>query len=206
MARFRISMSAASREGRRGREFPGLVGGAFRLLPWLAFVTLAAPSWAGFVGYYAPGNFTLTNSLADGFVTAAANGDWLALTGGNDGSGVFGTTELSIVAAASGVVTWDYSFASLDLPEQDYVEYRLGNVYVKFASINGQSSTVAFPVVAGQVFGWRMVTLDNIFEPGELTLSNFSAPEAVDLPEPGSALLSFIGLAAVFGFVAKKRR
>jgi hypothetical protein len=64
------------------------------------------------------------------------------------------------------------------------------------ADSDGQSGTIAVPVSSGQIFGWRVATFDNTFEPGVITLSGFSAPAGgAPIPEPGSWMLVLAGVA-----------
>lgn len=118
------------------------------------------------------------------------------ITGGNTGTGLSGWTDLTIAALGSGILTFDYSYSSLDSPPYDWAGYLLGSSFVQLADSDGQSGTIAVPVSSGQIFGWRVATFDNTFEPGVLTLSGFSAPAGgAPIPEPGSWMLVLAGVA-----------
>ena len=165
---------------------------------------LAQPSRAAFIDGYALHHFTLTNVGADGSVTTPDGGLSIVITGGNYGTGLSGWTDLTIAALGSGILTFDYWYSSLDLPGYDWAGYLLGGFFVPLADSDGQSGTVAVPVSSGQLFGWRVATLDNTFEPGLLTLSAFSAPAGgAPVPEPGSWMLMLAGMA---GAVVVRRR
>lgn len=69
---------------------------------------------ADFSGYYDSANWTLTNTDADGFVDASGAPMSIQLFGGNDGSGNPGTTDFTIVAQASGIVSFDYLYSTAD--------------------------------------------------------------------------------------------
>jgi hypothetical protein len=175
------------------------------LLSALAVVFLAGlaaqPAHASFVGYYALENFTLLNVNSDGSATTPDGGLTLILTGPDDGSGQMGTTTLQILAAAAGTVSFDYSLFTEDIPEVDSAGWVLGPVYTVFPDSAG---SVSFAVAAGQPFGFRVWSEDNLF--GELvaTITNFQAPVAdAAVPEPG-----FFGLTAacLAGFVLIRRR
>lgn len=161
---------------------------------------------AGFIGYYALSNFTLTNTCTagvdpcpppDGLATTSNNGLTALLVGGNNGSGLSGVTDLTIAAAAAGTVQFDFSYASFDFPGADYAGYLTGGVFHKLADIDGQASSVSFAVNAGELFGFRVGTADNTSEPGILTVMNFSAPEGAAVPEPASVLMMAAGVAAL---------
>src|SRR5262245_53510764 len=80
--------------------------------PWFLSMVLAPQAWGAFIGDYAPGRLTLTNTIADGFVTTATGGSVLFLTGGNNGSGVAGTTDITVEAAAAGLVRFHFLYSS----------------------------------------------------------------------------------------------
>ncbi len=188
-------------------------------------LALAPHAKASFVGYYDVnlGNWTLMNSgdpLTDGSAAPANGNGSLVLTGGNDGSGNPGATTFLIAAPTTGFVSFDWVYTSNDSstpvcgPSFDQIcdtgGYRLGSTFTYLAddtsaSTTGWSGTVApFSVTAGQVFGFEVDTSDNTFEPGILTISNFNAPAAV--PEPGTAVLLFVGIALTIGTQRWKKR
>lgn len=148
------------------------------------------PAKAAFIGEYALGNFTLTNSaFADGSATSPDGGLSVILTGSNTGSGLDGTTDLTIAALGTGLVRFQFSYFSEDDPTFDSAGYRLGSTFVMFADQSGQAGTVEIPVTVGQVFGFSVHTNDNTFGPGILTIFDFSAPVGgsnSSVPEPGS--------------------
>jgi len=140
---------------------------------------------AGFVGYYAIGNFTLTNTNADGFADTPDAGLSIVLTGGNNGSGLSGLTDFTIGVALTGLVHYSYSFSTVDDPGFDWAGSLLDGAYSPFATPQG---TFAMFLSAGHTFGFRVETLDNGGGPGVLAISDFSAPQAVVAsPEPGFA-------------------
>ena len=153
-------------------------------------LTLAAASSAsaatvfGFQSPYAPINWTLTNSDADGFVDTTGAPASISLTGGDNGSFSFGTTDYTTTAAAAGTVTFDWNYSSNDSPGFDGFGYLLNGSFSFLANSSGQSGTSTFNVLAGDSFGFRIFTSDNIVGPGIVTISNFSAP----IPEPSTVL------------------
>jgi len=150
---------------------------------------------AAFVDAFAPSNWTLTNTNADGSATFGGGGATLSVVGGNNGSGIPGTTDFFLFAPVAGAVQFQYSYSSLDTPMQDFAGYLLGNSFVQIADTDGEHGTVSFTVNAGERLGFRVGTADNTGEPGILTISDFNAPVAV--PEPRSALLVLLTLVLI---------
>lgn len=182
-------------------------------------LAMAPHAKASFINDYALDMFTLSNTNANGYAITPDSGLSVQLTGGNTGSGLAGTTDLTVTAAASGVIEFDYSFLSLDSKSPvcgagsnlacDYGGYLLGGVYTQLANDTNQTSgEVSFNVSAGQTFGFRVGTVDNNGEPGVFTISSFSAPESVTesgVPEPGTAWMLMTALAGSFGVRQWKR-
>ena len=145
---------------------------------------------ANFIGAYQLSNFSLVNSPdADGFAATPDGGISLILTGPNTGSSFSGTTDLTISARAAGLVHFSYQYSSLDTPGFDASGYILGADFFPLADLDGQSGDVSFPVLFGTTFGFRISTLDNLGEPGVLTLRDFTAPLGAEVPEPQTLIL-----------------
>ena len=162
---------------------------------------------ASFTAPYALSNFMLNNSsvcaldVPNGTATTPDNGLTVVLTGSNSGSGCAGTTDLTATALAAGVVQFNYLYTSLDNPGLDFAGYLVGGSFTPLADTSGMSGSVMVPVALGQMFGFRVGTVDNTFEPGILTISGFSAPGAPitggDVPEPGTLSLVSLSLGAI---------
>ena len=169
----------------------------------LALLILAAPpARAGFIGLYDPSNFVLTNTNADGSL-AVLDSNTIQLTGGNNGSDQPGTTDFLILAPATGLVSFDWSYSSLDTPTFDDAGYIINAIYTQLADTDGEVGQVAFQVSMGDSFGFRAGTDDNTGEPGILTVTNFEAPgTASPVPEPGG--LPLMLLAAATALVCRK--
>lgn len=151
----------------------------------------AVPAQAGFVGYYDFNNFAIVNSdpvFGTGTAMTPDGGLSAILTGSNSGTFFDGYTDLVIAAPASGVVKFDFSYSSLDIPMFDFGGFVISGVFTAVADTDGQTGTnVSFFVNQGEIFGFRVYTSDNSGEPGQLTITNFDAPEnqAAAVPEPG---------------------
>jgi hypothetical protein len=177
-----------------------------------AGVIMTPQARADFIADYAIGNWTFINTNADGSVITPDLGLSIALTGGNNGTGMAGTTDFLINSPGVGLVHFQWSYSSLDstfavcgfnsnLP-CDNAGYLLGGVFTQLADDTNQISGItSFTVKSGESFGFQVGTVDNQGEPGVLTVSNFNAP-ASSVPEPGTAPLL---LAAVAAMLAAKR-
>jgi hypothetical protein len=171
---------------------------AVHLVAVVLVASAAAPhADASFIGAYAVGNFNLANTNADGFVALNGAGS-LVITGGNDGSSIPGITDFSLIAPATGTVSFNYAYSSLDFPGFDFSGYVV-DTFTLLANSDGESGSASFLVTNGQLFAFRVSTLDNTGEPGVLTISDFNAPNATagDVPEPSSLISAVLGLAAL---------
>ena len=162
-----------------------------------------------FSGYYAPANWTTTNTNADGSVNSASAPASITITGGNNGSGLAGTTDFTRAAQTTGIVSFNWSYTTTDggdpsFPNgSDPAGYLLNGVFFQLTvgQTSPQSGTnVTFNVTAGQIFGFRVRTEDNGFGPGVFTISNFS--QAV--PEPSTFLLLAPGI-GIFWLLRRRR-
>jgi hypothetical protein len=183
-----------------------------RCIPFLWMVLMCSiPSQAnaGFVAAYALSNFSFTNINADGSV-ALLPGDVLVLTGGNNGTGLSGRTDLTIAAAGTGAVSFDYAYSSLDFPGFDFAAYISGGSFTQFADSDGMSGAIMFSVNQGDVFGFRVATDDNNGEPGIVRISSFNAPAGgvnappSGVPEPGTFTL-IVAAAILLAYVRRIR-
>jgi hypothetical protein len=170
------------------------------------FLVLPSPAKADFIDYYAVNNFTLTNVDYFGFA-AGTNGSVMSpdggasavLTGGDSGTGLGGETDWLIQAPASGSVRFNWSYASIDTPGADWAGYEVvhntSTTFTQLADTNGQFGVLrTFSVSAGDSFGFVVVTKDNTFGPGILTISNFSAPPGgiSSVPEPSTVATALL--------------
>jgi hypothetical protein len=145
---------------------------------------------SNFVDNYALNNWLLTNTNADGSAITPDDGVTVIVTGGNNGSGLPGTTTLTIAAAGAGQVQFDWSYSSMDAATFDNTGYVVDNTFFQLADSGGQSGNISFAIVSAETFGFRVGTADNTGEPGILTVTDFSAPSGIaSVPEPGSVLM-----------------
>jgi hypothetical protein len=164
---------------------------------------------AGFIGYYDPTNWTLTAAPGDGSVDTSGAPSSITVIGANNGIGIGNfvnyNTDYTITAAATGTWTFDWSYTSLDSPGYDWGGYLLNGVFTQLASSSPNSGNVSIAVSSGDVIGFEVGCSDCVIQPGNLAISNFSAPSsgASAAPEPSSLALMALGAS---GIVAARRR
>lgn len=165
------------------------------LIAAAGLLAVAGAANAQFSGPYAPGNWSFNANGGDG--SATNDGSTLTLVGNDNGFGL--DTDYTIAAAAAGTWSFDWSYFSSDTGIFDSGGYLLNGVYTELANNagTGSSGSVSVPVNAGDIIGYRVVSLDGAFGPGTLTVKNFSAP----VPAPASLALLGMG-----GLVAARRR
>jgi hypothetical protein len=174
---------------------------------FLSFCCMSALAWAsvgqahaGFIGAFQ--DFSLTNSaFANGYAETFDGGLSLLFTGPNDGSGEYGTTDLTEVVGGSGMFHFSYAYSSQDEAGYDFAGYLQNGSFFGLADTDGQSGTVNLPVLADDIVGFRIVSVDNLGEPGVMSITDFSSPGSTEAPEPGvfSLVLFAIALGVMVG-------
>ena len=183
----------------------------------MSLMVAAKPATAltmGFQSEYAPANWTLTNSNADGSVNTAAAPTSISLTGGNNGSNTVGRTSYTITAPSSGTVSFDWSYTTPDsvtspfctsFPNTTFCDPLIrvlnGAETILISPSGGgfQNGSDSFAVIAGDVFGFRIDTSDNRFGAATTTFSNFSAPSATPVPFEFSPVVGLTMLGVGYG-------
>lgn len=172
----------------------------------VSILALSVPARAitfGFTGDYAPSNWNLTNSNADGFVDTSNAPNSITLTGGNNGSGSFGRTTYSITNTKPVPVniSFNWLYSSLDwTPSADWFGVNQNGSYTTIAN-NNAGGTYTTLIPNGNTFGFSIATLDNCCGRGSVTISNFSAT-----PVPFESNAAPAGMAIVFGALMLRRR
>jgi hypothetical protein len=164
----------------------------------VSILALSAPARAitfGFTGDYAPSNWNLTNSNADGSVNTSNAPNSITLTGGDNYSDSFGRTTYSITNTnpASVNISFNWLYSTQDSPSWDRFDVNQNGSYTTIANSNaGGTYTTLIP--NGNTFGFSIATVDNGFGRGSVTISNFSAT-----PVPFESNAAPAGMAIVFG-------
>jgi hypothetical protein len=168
----------------------------------IAAVAIPAAAKADFSGPYAPANWTFQNTggSTDGSVDTSGAPASITLTGGNSQSATPGDTNFTIAAVASGLVSFHWSYSSIDSGTYDSANFLL-NGKPTFLADNGSQGSGDFSMTlsGGDVFGFNVHSADNLFGPGVLTISNAT------FPIPEGSTLSLLALGAV-GVVSVMRR
>jgi hypothetical protein len=150
----------------------------------------------GFTDSYAPANFSLTNSNADGFVNTSGAPASISITGGDNGSSSFGSTKFFTTAAAAGLVSFDWNYSTQDAQSFDPFGFNLNGIFTQLTNSFGAQSqfgTASFNVALGDTFGFEVQTIDNIFGRATVTISNFNALAPTPIPTP-ALLPGLIGM------------
>ena len=171
---------------------------------------MCSNAYAAFDGDYAAANWTLASGTGSIDVSGAPLG--VTLTGGNDGSGSASSTIFSIAIAATGTLSFDWSYATTEGNSfWDPFGYELSGAGVTQLTTNGfaagsnQSGSVSIAVTAGDIFGFRLTTRDNQFGSASSSLSGFSAPSLTPSPVPVPPSFGLFGF-ALGGLVMMQRR
>jgi hypothetical protein len=166
----------------------------------VAFTTAVPAASAAFIGSYAPSNWNLTNTSADGSVDTSTAPSFITLTGGDNGTGAAGTTDYSIPIANTGTLSFNWSYSTTDeVSINDLAYYLLNGIPFQLSDTNviTQSGVVSIPVKVNDVFAFRVETIDNTGGRASLQVSNF---ENTAIPTP--ALLPGM---LVFGVTALRK-
>jgi hypothetical protein len=172
----------------------------------VATMAIPAVAKADFSGPYDPANWTFENTgSADptGSVITATAPASITLTGGTGGSsgGPSGTTNFTIAAVATGIVSFDWTYSSTDTGAYDVGNFLLNGTPTFLAdNANQGSGPFSIAVNAGDVFGFQVFTVDAFLGPGVLEIENFSAPV------PESSTLALFALGSVGVLILMRRR
>ena len=113
----------------------------------------------------------------------------LYLSSGDNGSGTMGTTDFKITVPNLITFSFDWEYTSNNgSPFWDVFGYFINGTFTQLTDDNGllsQSGTATVTVTAGQMFGFRMKTLDNLEDNAEVWITNFT-PTFTGIYAPGN--------------------
>jgi len=157
---------------------------------------------AQFSGDYAhPWTFMTTSGTSD--ASWIGDATFLEITGADDGSGNTDYATYTHLAVGTGMVDFTWAYDSTDVDQYDGGGYVVNGVFT-FLAYNEDvpaGGPGSFAVNAGDTFGFFVFSDDSAFDPGILTITEFSAPQAI--PEPATMAVLGLGLA---GAIARRRR
>lgn len=167
----------------------------------------------GFTGNYAAGNWTFFNNGVSG--GGSISPTTMTITGSNAGCGFFcnpapgaSDTGFLTTAAYAATISFNWSFTTFDSDGTgfDYPFYVTinGTTFWAQSGSTTQSGTISFSVNAGDVFGFGVHSVDQIFGPGVLDITNFKSTSTSQVPEPASLFLMGTGLVAAAGSLRKR--
>lgn len=161
-----------------------------------------------FAGAYAPASWTQTVG-GDGSINTSGAPTSVELFGANDNSDHENFTDFTIVAPAAGTVSFNWNYKTFDdKPRFDPFGYLLNGYYAILVDDNAgstQSGSAAFPVSAGDVFGFRQSTGDSSLGRASTVISSFNGPTSAPPPSPVPVPLPLLGAGAAFGWSRRLR-
>lgn len=159
----------------------------------------------GFTGNYGPGNWTFFNSGVSG--GGSISSTTMSITGSNAGC-CFGPSQTGFqtTAAYAATISFNWAFTTYDTwgTGWDFPFYVTvnGTTYWAQSGPNSQSGTISFSVNAGDTFSFGVYSVDQIYGPGVLDITNFKSTSQV--PEPASLFLLGTGLVGAAGSLRKR--
>jgi phosphatidylethanolamine-binding protein (PEBP) family uncharacterized protein len=135
---------------------------------------------AGFAGAFATSNWSLVNTAGgSGSVDLTDAPDEIVLSGSDNGSATLTSTNYQITVPCNGTISFSWIYNTADMNSAyDPFGYMLNGVFTQVVA-NGLSSTqvgtTTVPVSAGDVFGFSIFTIDNLFGASATIVSSFSA-------------------------------
>lgn len=169
---------------------------------FFVFTLMASTAHAAFVGHYDFANWT---KLVDGgSIDTGSLPNAVGFVSNNNWTDQYSQQDYIIDAVTDGVVNfnWFYTTADNDGSQFDPFGYVLNNNFFQL-SVDGlfedQFGTVAFNVSQGDIFGFRMASLDSGYGAATATITHFSAPT----PLPAAMWLM---AAPLFGLLSKRRK
>ena len=157
------------------------------------FALTASAQDFDFDGYYDPANWTTTGT---GSVDTSGAPSSITLIGPDAGSAA--DLDFTIEVPASGNFSFNWAYNSTDSPGFDHGGWLLNGVFTELSDTSGESGSVSTPVSAGDIIGFSIISDDGLFDPGTMTITNFSGPL---VPEPAS-----LGLLGAAGLLLARRR
>jgi hypothetical protein len=144
-----------------------------------------------FSGNYGPAKFTFTQTPgANGNVNTSGAPASITITGSDDPSNTSNLqmdVDYTVKVTKSGIVSFNWSYHTNDSyndPQWDPAGVIVNGVFTQLTNNTGgtnQSNSYSVSVTAGNIIGFRVRAIDNIYGTATFTISGFSAP-GITLP------------------------
>ena len=161
----------------------------------------------GFEGTYDPSNWTTTKTNSNGYIDTNGVPQYIQVIGSNNGSYGVGNTDFTITSPDDGAVSFNWSYTTADWnANYDPFGYLLNGIFTTLTnpSKTSQSGSSNFVISAGDIFGFRVHSVDNIYGSATAKIFDFDAPAPTPTPEPGTLFLLGSGLLGLGNLTRKK--
>ena len=149
----------------------------------------------------------LVNSNADGFVVKNDAAGNFTLSGGDNQTGMAGSTIYADIATFTQTIFGTFGYSTADGARYDTAGYIVKGNRVQLTNDGGQKSQnggFSFLVNAGDEYGFYVDTTDNVYGRGNIAVMSNAFAAAV--PEPATWAMMFLGFGMIGAAVRYRRR
>lgn len=161
---------------------------------------------AGFTGLFAPGNWT--QSAGTGSVNSF-DASSLSMSSGDDGSDSASNTDVTIVLASAGTISFDWAYSTNDEDAfwDPFSVLTPTALQLTDDDASSQSGSYSFSANLGDVVGFQIRTIDNLGGSATIRISNFSFDDGGGTPAPEPGALALVGVAlASAAWIGRRQR
>ena len=144
-----------------------------------SFLTFSVIMQAQFSGLFAPANWGTTAVNSNGLTYTVGAPASVSMSS-SDGLTGIGTNDFTIAITQAGVISFVWNYNTIDGPSWDYPMVLKNGVATQLtgystAGLSTQTGTQAcVSVVAGDIFGFRMYSVDNVGGAATTIFDNFT--------------------------------